>query len=146
MTARILQRVLLPVLLLLMGCAQRLPLSARSEYLSANYLASTQVRTPEPCYPCFLGEQVVVSWHIPRTLSLEKSSLLFQARLSDHELEEVRVPLESYEGFWIYRILNEEYKTHGGILSYSARVVQGEEVLYRFDHKLWQDIIPEPRE
>lgn len=134
----------LSLLFFLASCAQRAPLSARSEYLNSTYLASTQIRTPEPCYPCFVGEQVIVSWNLPRCKPLHDSELVFRVRLGDHEVEEVTVPVELHNGFWIYRILNKEYWGHKGILSYSARIVQDDEVLYRFDHKLWQDLIPEP--
>ena len=41
----------------------------------------------------------------------------------------------------LYRQINQEYKQHLGILSYSARVVRDGEILCRWDHHLWQDII-----
>ena len=130
------------LLLLLTSCTTRQVLSARSEYLNSTYLASTQIRTPEPCYPCFVGEQVIVSWNLPHCIPLSDSELHFAVRLGDREIEEVSVPVELHNGFWIYRILNKEYRSHKGILSYSARIVRDGEEVYRFDHKLWQDLIP----
>jgi len=130
-------------LLGLCGCAPRQMLTARSEYLNSTYLASTQIRTPEPCYPCFVGEQVIISWNLPRCIPLSESELHFLVRLGDREVEERCIPVQLHSGFWIYRIINKEYWAHKGILSYSARIVRDGEEVYRFDHKLWQDLIPD---
>ena len=87
-----------------------------------------------------------MSWNLPRMEPLEDSEMIFAVRLGDHEVEEVTVPVQRHNGFWIYRILNKDYWQHKGILSYSARIIHDGEVVHRFDHKLWQDLIPEPSE
>ena len=137
-------RLLLLPFILLVSCTPACYLSARTENLNSSYLASTQVKTPEACYACFVGQQVLVSWRLPREAALEGSELFFAVRFKDGEVEKLKVPVESRLGYWIYRIINKEYRSHKGILSYSARIVKGNETLYRFDHKLWQDIIPDP--
>ncbi|MCP5469237.1 MAG: hypothetical protein H7A36_01870 [Chlamydiales bacterium] len=134
-------RKVLPLLLLLCSCARHEALKARSEYLNSTYLASTQVRTPEPCYPCFVGEQVIVSWNLPRKCPLKDTDMVLTLRFGDQEVDQVMTPIGLHNGYWIYRLLNKEYWTHDGISSYSAKIVHNGEVLYQWDHHLWQELI-----
>ena len=129
------------LLLLLSSCASHELVKARSEYLDSSYLASTQVRTPEPCYTCFVGEQVIVSWNLPQRYELDEVTLRLFLRFGDHEVREIVQPISRYRGCRIFRLLNADYWEHEGILSYSVRIENDQGVWSRFDHHLWQDIV-----
>lgn len=82
----------------------------------------------------------MVKWHLPNC-PLDDTHILLSLRFKDQALTEVIKPLTRRNGYWIYRLVNQDYWAHEGILSYSAKVVHADEVLYRWDHHLWQDII-----
>ncbi|MFN0065482.1 MAG: hypothetical protein ACKVOH_04515 [Chlamydiales bacterium] len=136
----------LPFCLALLSCtSQRHLVNARSEYLYPDYPASVQISTP-PCYDCFVGQQVISYWRLPSRFSLENSKLLLSVRYGDHAIEHFERALTERSGYWIYRLLNDEYWCRDGILSYSAKVVHNGQVIDQWDHHLWQEVIVIPRE
>lgn len=132
-------RPLLFGLLILSSCCRSPSLTCRSEYLYPLYLASTQVNTPDPACGCFLGQQIIVRWNLPRHYL--PSELLLTVRFGDHQIKTFSHPIPKRKGYWIYRLINQDYTCRGGIISFQAQLIQDGQVLDHWDHYLWADII-----
>ncbi len=126
------------VALLFVGC-HRAPLQCRTEALYPDYLASTNVGTPDPCNACFLGQQVVMQWNVPHPcLPLE---LVLHVRYGSREDAIFSWPITRSRGHHIYRLINDEYWCREGIVSFKAVLYQDGEPLYDWKHSLWVDLI-----
>jgi hypothetical protein len=125
------------------GC-HRPHLSCRSEYLYPRYLASEQVNTPDLARRCFYGQQIIVSWNLPKHCQGYPLTLRLHIRYGDREIETVSTRVAKRRGWWIYRLVNQDYWCRGGILSFQAELLQGEEVVEEWTHYLWAEIIEIP--
>ncbi|MBI3900853.1 MAG: hypothetical protein HY324_01725 [Chlamydiia bacterium] len=133
-------RILLAITLLFLGGCFR-PLSCRSEYLYPSYLASSRVNTPDPQMGAFVGEQIVIAWHLPRRYRCHPASILLHVRYGDHTLATFEKSLDTEKGWWIYRLLSGEYQCHKGILSFDAQLLCAGEVVDEWRHSLWVPVI-----
>ncbi|MCH9627067.1 MAG: hypothetical protein S4CHLAM2_07010 [Chlamydiales bacterium] len=124
--------------LLFVGC-QRLPLDCRSEYLYPEYLASEQVLTPDPFRLCFYGQQVIVYWNLPGRC--HPTELRLHVRYGTREQTTLSWPIDFSKGYRIYRLINEEYWCHEGIVSFKAELYENENLIIDWAHHLWTDII-----
>ncbi|MBS0645617.1 MAG: hypothetical protein JSR97_03375 [Verrucomicrobia bacterium] len=121
------------------ACQHRKALSVRSEYLDANYLASKRIETPDPCQGCFVGQQVVISWHIPsRCLPAE---IDLWVRYGNRCFTKVTHTVCEPAGFWAYRVMNEDFWNLKGIVAYSATLRQGDREIDQWNHHLWADLV-----
>jgi hypothetical protein len=132
--------VLFSLLLLFSGCTRRY-LTARTEYLTPEYLASSQVRTPDPRQEAFLGEQIVVHWDLPFALLREEPQLHLSVRFVDRDIKEFSFPVRVRRGYLMVPFLNEEDLCRGGVLSYKIEVSVAEKCWTAWRHHLWVDII-----
>lgn len=124
----------------LAGC-HRTPLVCRSEYLYPTYLASKQVKTPDLYYGCFYGQQIVIYWNLPRSAFYKPVELILHVRYGNRELDTLTIPLKSSRGYWVYRLVNEEYWCRDGILAFQAQLCRDGELLEQWSHHLWSEII-----
>jgi hypothetical protein len=131
---------LLPLLLLLAGC-HRSWVTCRTEFLYPDYLASERVNTPDPNRYCFFGQQLIVHWRIPKSHFIRGVTLVLHLRYGDRSQNKIEIPLEKNTGWWVYRLLNQEYGSRGGILSFKAELIQDGDLLDRWTHFLWTDLI-----
>ena len=135
--------VILAVALLSWGC-HRSYLSCRSEYLYPPYLASFQVNTPDPKQACFCGQQIIVSWSLPKHYRNLPLNLRLNIRYGNREIETVSIPIATLSGWSIHRLINEDYWCKGGILSFQAEILQEGEIITQWAHYLWAKIIEIP--
>lgn len=127
---------LLAMALLCGGCQRDLSLSCRSEYLYPEYLAGEQIALYGSSSPCFYGQQVVIYWRC-----CPPAELRLHVRYGTGEQENVSWCLSRSHGYHIYRLLNEEYWSREGIVSYKAELYQDGELLADWSHYLWADLI-----
>lgn len=132
--------LLIALAVLSTGC-QRTYLSCRSEYLHPTYLASTRVETPDPEIPYFYGQQILVHWKLPKSCMEKPVTLLFRVRYGNREIEEIATPITTYRGWWIHRLIDEDYWCKEGVISFQAQLLQEDQVVDEWTHFLWTEII-----
>lgn len=126
---------ILCVLLFLCGC-QSAHLRVRTEYMNESYLAGSQIESPYLTSSCFCGEQLVIKY----SGACLPASLRLYVRLSNHEIKEYTRNIQTKSGYWVYRLINEEYQCLGPILGYKVELWQGETCMNTFSH-LWADAV-----
>ena len=135
--------LLLAMALVLTAC-HRPTLTCRSEYLDPSYLASERVNTPDPCRRCFYGQQIIVSWNLPHGIQTPVE-LLLHVRYGTREVETLHHTITHSGGYWIYRLINQDYWCREGIIAYKAQLCQEGRELDEWTHHLWAELIPIPR-
>lgn len=142
MISRFLGSVLVAALLLCSTGCRGVKLACRSEYLYPTYLASVQVNTPDPIGTCFFGQQIIVSWKIPKKCFSSPLNLVLKIRFGSRELDAISVPIAKKRGTYIYRLINQEYWCKEGIISFQASLQNAQgETLETWNHFLWAEII-----
>lgn len=124
---------------LCLGGCSKAALSVRSEAIHPEYLASLHVGTPDPFQEAFCGQQIIVQWSFPEIR--EPLSLLFSFILGNHTFEQVCIPLNASEGYYIYRLLGSAFREKGGILSYKVEVLTGSKKLACWQQQSWVEWI-----
>jgi hypothetical protein len=124
------------------GC-EKYYLSLRQVPVDSEYLASSHVGSPDPrqLSPPY-GQKVVIQWSVPPELLEQKPEIVFHVIYRNHTQEEITYPIEERSGMEVFSLLNEEYRSKGGLLTYEAliRTKQGE--IYReWKHQLWVHLI-----
>jgi hypothetical protein len=134
--------ILLSMLLLTTGCTL-CTLQVRSEYINKQSLASVYVETPDPRKACpNLGEKVVIDWVLPKSyLNCQELKMVLTVRLKNGEVHQMAFPITKFFGSSTYFLLNDDYFTSGGILTYKVDVVGDGTVLESWTHQLWCELI-----
>ncbi len=133
----------LKVFLLLILCAAcgRPTLVLQQQQISPNYLASTNVGTPDPRTPP-KGQMIVAEWFVPRRIVNEEPTLRLSILFHNYTQDCVEFPIRSTVGYETYSVLNRDYKESGGLLAYKAEIVTCDgEVLADWKHQLWVELI-----
>ena len=127
---------------LLTSCCRGM-LSAHTEYLSVETLASYYVGTPDPRKLCpDIGQRLVVGWSLPPSLmGVEDLNLHIKIRYRNREEQEIDVKLCSMAGFYEFRVVCEDYNATRGILTYKVDLMAGDTLLEEWRHQLWTDFI-----
>lgn len=130
---------------LLCSCSDR-HVTAYTEYLSHQDLASYYVGTPDPALrnPPF-GQRLIVRWDIPSDY-LICDDLHLHIRILYHNSEELceKLPITETRGTYIHSLLNECYCEKEGILSYQIDLIGDNVILERWHHQLWVELITFP--
>ncbi|MEZ5315668.1 MAG: hypothetical protein R3E91_05640 [Chlamydiales bacterium] len=124
--------------LFLYGC-YHCPLDCRSESLYPEYLASQHILTPDPYDHCFFGQQIVIRWNIKK--EDPPLRLLLHVRYGTREYTTFSYSLTKSSGYQIYRLINEAYWDHEGIISYKAEMYKEDRKIADWEHHLWTEII-----
>lgn len=128
--------LLLAVALITSGC-HRPTLLCRTEYLTLEYLASEQVNTYDLARDCFYGQQIVVFWNVPAEYEPRSVNLKLHVRYGTRQLESFSIPVKKRSGFWVHRLINQNYWDYGGIVAYQAQLFQNELLIDEWNHHLW---------
>lgn len=126
----------------LTGC-QKYYLSLRQVPIDAAYLASSHVGSPDPrqSNPP-VGQKVVMQWSVPPDLLVEKPELVLQVIYKNHTQEEIIYPIQYRSGREVFSLLNENYRSKGGLLTYQAKIRTQQGQIYReWKHQLWVQLI-----
>lgn len=125
------------------GCMKPYYLSVCQKWIDPNYLASSQVSTPDPrqAHPP-LGQMLILNWRLPSEVFEQQPEVVIDLILWDYTTRQVRLPIHHPMDFATYRLVNDDYEKSGGILTYKAQVVTSKgESLYEWKHQLYVDLI-----
>jgi hypothetical protein len=129
-------------LFFLAGC-EKYYLSLRQVPIDAEYLASSKIGSPDPrqADPPY-GQKVVMQWAVPPSLLREEPHIVFHVLYRDHTQEEIIYPIQERMGMKVYSLLNEEYRSRKGLLTYRAEICTKDGQVYRqWTHQLWVHLI-----
>lgn len=129
-------------LVLLLASCSRERLTVYTEDVVVENLASYIVQTPDPrkFYP-FYGQQLMVSWNLDRSAHWEASHVLLRIQFACGEDELVDIPCGRRKGYYIYRLMNQDYDERGAILSFVADLYEGECFIEEWRHPLFEERI-----
>jgi hypothetical protein len=127
---------------ILSGCTLH-RLDVQTQYLSHEYLASYHVETPDPrLLEPRIGQRLLIQWSLcAHEVQGEDVFLYLKVRFRNHEEQEIKVPISSKRGYYIYELANEAYCQSGGILTYDAEIRNSSCVLASWRHPLWAELI-----
>lgn len=130
------------LLCLLSGC-QKYYVSVNQQWIDARYLASTHVHTPDPrqANPP-VGQMLVIDWRIPQKILDQYPYIQLHVIYWNYTEQTLRFPVRERMGWITYKLLNAEYDTTGGILTYRAELFTGKGEIFRdWKHQLWVNLI-----
>ncbi len=118
-------------------------LTIQTQYLNSEYLASHHVRTPDPrLFHPIIGQRLVLQWSLcDQQIEEHETYLYLKVRFRNHCEKEIRVPITSPKGVYLYKIVNEDYDQSGGVLTYFAEIRDNTRVLASWRHPLWAQLI-----
>ncbi len=134
--------ILLLLAVLTTACHREM-LSIRTEEVTCGSLASTRIRTPDPRKDKpYLGQNLIIHWNIPSFLFQEPDiRVVLRVRYGNREEKEIVIPLFARTGSYVESLMNEEYHSKQGIVTYSAEVKAGDKIIGTWKHQLWVDIL-----
>jgi len=129
------------LLLLTLAACGRPTLVLHQQQINPNYLASTNVGTPDPRTPP-KGQMIIAEWILPRKIVNEDPILRLTILFHNYSQDCVEFPIHSTVGYETYSVLNREYKETCGLLAYKAEIVDcNGEILADWKHQLWTELI-----
>lgn len=127
---------------LLTSCNQSY-LSVHTDYFSRESLASFYVGTPDPRLdnpP--IGQRLIISWSIPKLIfKCDDLHLKLKIRFRNREELIERIAICRAHGHYLYTLLNEEYMSKRGILTYTVDLIRDGEIIEEWRHQIWTDLI-----
>lgn len=130
------------VFLLLLGC-EKYELSVHQQKIDVDYLASVHVGSPDPrqAHPP-MGQVLMVQWWVPRELLEEHPKILLHVIFWDYTEKTIEFTVDRRIGYETYFIINEDFETTKGALTYKAELVTESGEIYReWKHQLWVKLI-----
>lgn len=130
------------LLLFTPGC-QQYYLSICQQWVDVRYLASTHAKTPDPrqAHPP-IGQMLILDWRVPKEIYKKKPEVVLDLILWDYTTRQIRFPIDKRMDFTTYKLLDQDYQTSGGILTYKAAIVTADgEVFREWKHQLWVNLI-----
>jgi hypothetical protein len=118
-------------------------LSVHTDYLSHENLASYHVNTPDPrLNNPSIGQRLIISWSLPKKLlQLEDLHLEITLRFRTREEIQETVSISESSGTFVFPLLNEDYISTRGILTYKIDLIGGGEILEEWRHQIWTELI-----
>lgn len=120
-------------------------LSARTDYIGYQNLASFYVGTPDPLLnnPPF-GQRLIATWAIPSRIDISQYPdlhLEIRLRYRTREEQTLIVPISKRRGCYTFCVLNAWYCQTGGILTYKLLLKSGDCILEEWKQQMWVDLI-----
>jgi hypothetical protein len=141
---RMVKRIGLLLLLctFLSGCVSGDRLSAFSEYVNREDLASYRVGTPDPSlnYPT-IGQRLFISWKLPSEYACQELMLKLTMRFRDRTEIVQPVILHQISGTYVFELLNDDYFNHKGFLTYKIELFADQQLVDRWCHQMWVELI-----
>jgi hypothetical protein len=129
------------------------PLHLHTAFISKDQLASYHVGTPDPrlMHPD-IGQRLVIQWSLPTNLyNYPDLQLVVVLRLANGTEQQLNYPITQtwhsvfhptqHYGTEVFTLLDEEFLTTGGIITYKAKIHSGSVVLAEWYHCLWNETI-----
>lgn len=127
--------------LILMSCSRERLTVCTDDVLIEN-LASHIVQTPDSrkSYP-YYGQQIMVSWNLDRSVNYETSHVLLRIQFACGEDELIDIPCRRPKGYYVYRLMNQDYDARKAILAFIADLYEGEHFIEEWRHPLFEERI-----
>ena len=118
-------------------------LTVQTDYLTNKDLASYYVGTPDPRQNCpTVGQRLIVSWVVPKNyLCYTNLRLEVTMRFRNREEHKEIFPISKTRGTYVYTLLNDDYFSSRGILTYKVDLIGGETIFEEWRHRIWIDLI-----
>jgi hypothetical protein len=118
-------------------------LSVHTDYISHRTLASYYVNTPDPLLndpP--IGQRLILSWSIPKcTIPGNDLKLRIYIRFWNRQQIVKVEPITKQRGTVVYTLMNEDYISARGIMSYKAEIVDDDVIIAEWKHQIWTEVI-----
>lgn len=128
--------------ILLCSCGKS-SLTIQTDYLTHKNLASYYVGTPDPRQNVpTVGQRLIISWSIPKDY-LRYDNLRLEITIRFRNREEIIeiFYLHKTRGTYVFTLLNCDYFTKRGILTYKIDLIGGDCTLEEWRHLIWTDLI-----
>lgn len=120
------------------GCTPH-GIQVQTQFLTEDRLAKTFVKTPDPLLETSItGQRLLIEWNLctPLPLSLELQTLNY---LNQKNI--CSFPSIPKKGTLVYDLVGDDYFCSKGIFSYYVEIKSEKEVVARWKHPLWVEII-----
>lgn len=128
---------------LFFGSCNRQFLRVQVDYLSRESLASYHVGTPDHRLKAPpVGQRMIVAWYFPGRY-FKNNEITFKIKLhfGNHTEEIFCIKPMKNSGFYNYFLLNEDFFTKNGLLSYKVEAYAGSCLIKEWKHQLWVELI-----
>jgi hypothetical protein len=127
---------------LLSSCC-RSSLTVQTDYLTHRNLASYYVGTPDPRQNVpAVGQRLIISWMVPKSyFGYENLHLEIAIRFRNREEVTEIFHILKTRGTYVFILLNEDYFTKKGILTYKVNLIGGNQILETWQHSMWVELI-----
>lgn len=118
-------------------------MSVVREKVDRGALASTFVGSPDPLQenPPH-GQKLYIRWRLPYLTDMKNKYLSLSIIFQNYQTQTLLYPLDHHRGVIVYSLLNEDYFSVGGLLTYKAEIMDGNhKVIKKWQHSLWVDLI-----
>jgi hypothetical protein len=118
-------------------------LDVQTQYLSHENLASYYIGTPDPHLDNpTIGQRLLIQWWLSsRDIENQPLFLHLIVRFRNHQEKEIKIPIETKRGFYIYDLNDQNYCESGGILTYFAEIRNESCIITSWKHPLWANLI-----
>jgi hypothetical protein len=118
-------------------------LDVQTQYLGQESLASYHVNTPDPhLNNPIIGQRLLIQWCLP-SQDFEGQTVFIDliVRFRNHEQKEIKIPLKSKRGYYLYDLTAQEYCESGGLLTYKVEIRNDSCIIASWKHPLWANLI-----
>ncbi len=129
--------------LLFLSSCEKYYVSVAQQWVDVRYLASTHVNTPDPrqLKPP-VGQMIIIDWRVPKSILKKNPHVELKVIYWNYTEKTVTFPIDQRMGWATYKVLDEEYDTTGGILTYKAEILTADGQKYReWKHQLLVNLI-----
>lgn len=136
-------RFILPIFFLILSGCNHYGLLVHQQVINRDSLASTYVGSPDPLQCCPpTGRKVVLEWWVPPMLLQCEPKLILHLIFWNFTERTIEYPITSKIGYHTFDLVDEDFFTTGGILTYKAEIVTCDGEIYReWKHQLWVNLI-----
>lgn len=134
--------ICLCILFALSGCSQP-PITAQTEYITRQGLASYRIGTPDPNlnHPV-LGQRLIIKWSLDNAcMNYSNLHMDIILRFRNGTERNLVFPIYKASGTTIYSLPAEDFCQNQGIVSFKIDVIGNDTLLYAWRHQLWVDLI-----
>lgn len=126
----------------LSGCSEPL-ISAQTQYITRQGLASYRIQTPDPNlnHPV-LGQRLIIKWCLPDSfMSYQDLSLMVFMRLHNQTQNTLVIPVCKNKDTYIFTLPGDVFCETEGLVSYKIDLIGHGCVLSEWRHQLWAEPI-----
>jgi hypothetical protein len=128
----------------LFSSCERYYLSVVDKSANISDLASYHVDSPDPeKEKPREGQKLIISWFIPSSLVQAGPTLRLYLLFHNHKEMFIERPITRALDYWVYELINQEWRETGGLLTYRAEIACPNGEIYKeWRHQLYVRWIP----